>query len=326
MSRRKKPDYVRTGIFDEFNVGYQKNNPQLSYRELVRRMYERVLTEMCMNRFTWTGTPNSIDKRFIELSLFYNGLVVFFYDYEFNRFLALKGSGNGAVNMYNNPTKFRVYGNQAINKELGPKECVPIWANYTRHTDVDIVRIYAELLADATVTTKTNMLGARHPFVISVDANERLSMLNAFRKVEEGQPVIFGTDAFSPAAMQEKMNVFNMSLPKDSLSEMQELKTKLFNEALSMLGIMNVNSEKKERMVAEEASGSSGQVLAMRSIALNSRREACNQINRMFGDLLGEPIGVEWNLSESGEDEDMDESDPTDMESMGNEAVGDSNG
>ena len=43
---------------------------------------------------------------------------------------------------------------------------------------------------------------------------------------------------------------------------------------------MNVNSEKRERMVAEEASGSSGQVLAMRAVAMNARKYACETLTR----------------------------------------------
>ena len=67
-----------------------------------------------------------------------------------------------------------------------------------------------------------------------------------------------------------------------------------WNETLTLLGIMNVNSEKRERMVVEEASGASGQVLAMRAVALNERQRACERINKMYG----LEVMCEWNLDE----------------------------
>ena len=50
-----------------------------------------------------------------------------------------------------------------------------------------------------------------------------------------------------------------------------------------MLGIMNVNSEKRERMVVEEAAANSGQVLASRESFMKPRELACEQINEKFG-------------------------------------------
>ena len=75
---------------------------------------------------------------------------------------------------------------------------------------------------------------------------------------------------------------------------MQEAKARVWNECMTMLGIMNVNNEKKERMVVEEASGASGQVLAMRAVALNERMRAAEKISKKYG----LEVTCEWNLDE----------------------------
>ena len=139
------------------------------------------------------------------------------------------------------------------------------------------------------------MLSARHPFVFSVDNNEYQSFVNAFRKVAEGQPVIFGTEAL-PAALAEKVTMFDVGFKPHQIQDVMEAKVKTWNEALTLLGIMNVNSEKRERMVAEEASGSSGQVLAMRAVAMNARKYACEHINKMY-DLQVDVGGTLTSLS-----------------------------
>ena len=287
-------DYVQNEIYDRQALGFSRS-PNVTRKNVLVRLYRRVLSEMCMNRFKWNGMPETVDVRFLEYILLNEALCVFYYDEEFNRYMALRASGSGRANMYNNPTEFRVYGNAMLNKTLSPRACVPIWANYLRAPDWDIISIYSQRLAEADRTIEINMLNSRHPFVFAVDANERLSMQNAFRQIEEGMPVIWGTENLSLSALQDKVSVFNIEGDKDNLVNFMTVKTRIWNEALTLLGIMNVNSEKRERMVVEEASGASGQVMAMRAIALNARQYAADQINEMF--KLN--VSVTWNLDET---------------------------
>ena len=287
-------DYVRNDIYDPHRLG-MSSSPNVSRKRILVRLYERVLTEMAMNRFTWEGMPDTVDTRFLEYTLFNNALSVFYFDTEYDRYMALRGTGAGRINMYDNPTVFRVYGNAMLNKSLAANECVPIWSNYLRHPDWDIVRIYSQRLAEADRTVEINMLAERHPFVFAVSNDERLTMQNAFRQVQEGMPVIWGTDAMSVTSLQDKVHLFDLTTDKDRVVNDMTVKTRIWNEALTLLGIMNVNSEKRERMVVEEASGASGQVMAMRAIALNSRAAACEQINKMYG----LDVSVKWNLDES---------------------------
>ena len=61
------------------------------------------------------------------------------------------------------------------------------------------------------------------------------------------------------------------------------LKTQLWNEALTYLGISNINVQKKERLITDEVTRNQGGVVASRYSRLESRRQACDQINKMFG-------------------------------------------
>lgn len=284
----KDTDYVGTEIYSRFN-----NSPSLNKKALLERMYIRVLTELCINRFKWVGMPDSVDLRFLEYMLFNRGLVVFYHDNDYARFMALQAAGVGKINMYDNPTKFTVIGNTMINKTLDAKECVPIWANYLRVPDWDIVRVYASQLAEAQRTIEINMISARNPVVLAVDTNERLSLINTFRQLQEGVPVIHGTQSLNPQALQEKMYALNMGVDKDAVLNAQIAKSRIWNECMTMLGIDNANQDKKERMVVAEVGANDGQVLASRAVAMNAREQAAEQINRMY---LGLNVSVHWNL------------------------------
>ena len=65
--------------------------------------------------------------------------------------------------------------------------------------------------------------------------------------------------------------------------KLYQLKTQIWNEALTYLGISNLNIQKKERMITDEVQRNQGGTIASRYSRLEARREAVDKINRMFG-------------------------------------------
>ena len=61
------------------------------------------------------------------------------------------------------------------------------------------------------------------------------------------------------------------------------MKHQYWNEALTYLGVENVTTEKKERLVSNEVMSNMGDVEAQRFTRLNARKRACEQINELFG-------------------------------------------
>jgi Phage Connector (GP10). len=308
MSRRRKDSAVDS-LYGDF-----KNNPNRNRKALYERMYVRVLTEICANRFSWNNLPEEIDKRFLELQLFRQALCVFFFDEEYDRYFALRGSGAGMWNMYDNPISFTVTGNSMISRQLqagnaltktdiligpdGPKEivttirqgCVPIWGNTLRTPDWDIVYLQATKLAEIEQTIEVNLKAMRKPFLFAVDDNERQSFMNLWRQHQEGQPVIFGTTALGES-LDEKVKLFDMKIDKEIILNLQISKSKIWNETMTLLGINNANQEKRERLVADEVSANDSQIMAVRNSAMSAREYAAEWINKMYG--LN--VEVEWN-------------------------------
>lgn len=295
------PDFVKDYIYTPF-MRHMTMSPGQTRKHILTEMYSRILGEMSMNRFRWKNLPEEIDHRYLEMTLFHKALCVFFWDDEYSRYFALQGTGNGVPNMYYNPTSFLVYGNTMVNKTLSGDDCVPIWANYTRIPDTDIVRVYANRLAEIDVTCEIDLIHMRVPVLLTADTNERKSVLDAYKKLAEGEPMVAAVNSVTGiGSLSDKIGNLSTGIDKDYLPHVLEAKVRVWNEALTLLGIMNVNSSKKERMVVEEASGSSGQVLAMRAVSLQSRQYAAEWINAKYGLNLS----VEWNLDDSAGTTDM---------------------
>lgn len=285
----KKRDLVWDNYYAPFLGGAKfGNNPTNNTQALTERMYMRILTELATNRFSWSGLPNSINERFLEMTLFRNALSVFYWDHNFNKFLALRASGSGGPNMYDNPTSYTVTGNAQVNKTLQAKHVVPIWANYMRIPDLDIVLLYSRKLANLDRTIEIAGNNMRQTKIIAADENSRLSMQNIDRQIEEGVSVIY----VNPQLDITQIQALDISPHPEALPNLMVAKAKMWNECMSLLGINNANQDKKERLVADEVSANDDQVFATRAVSLNARRMACEEINRKFKYPDGKPLDV----------------------------------
>lgn len=261
------------------------NNPAQDQQLLTERMYIRLLTEFSANRFKWEGLPDSVDVRYLELLLFNRALAVFYREEDIDDYLALPAAGSGEINMYGNPKTFTVTAPgisrtlNALDLKTEKAECVPIWANYMRIPDLDIVLLYAKKLAALDRTIEINTENMRYTKVIVADENQRLSWVNIIRQHTEGQPVIFGTRGLD----MSQVSAFDVAPHPDSVPKLITARHQLWNQCMTLLGINNSNQEKKERMVTDEVSANDDQVLTARAVALNARRQACEQLKKVFG-------------------------------------------
>lgn len=263
---------------------------------LLERLYSRLLGELAMNRFKWTGLPENIDVRFLELKLYMNARAVFFHDRNLDAFLVMGGSGNGRVNYQDQPTTWLVVGTGYPSKTLKADQVVPIYANYLRSPDLDIVWIYASKLAEIDLTIEINMKSARRNKILAVPENQRLSAVNLNRQLDEGAASI----QVSPALMdQAVIQAYDLGVDPLSIVNLHILRTRLWNECMGLLGIENANQDKKERLVASEVDANQDQTSMMRYVNLNERRRAAEEINKRFGEIAGnfvngaEPFKVE---------------------------------
>ena len=77
--------------------------------------------------FEWRNLPDTVDPRFLELTLFANGMAVFFKDED--DYLALQCVISGPLDVYRIPTRRRAYAVNGFNRELDNKNSVIIYNN-----------------------------------------------------------------------------------------------------------------------------------------------------------------------------------------------------
>lgn len=239
--------------------------------------YYNRLTELSISMFEWKNLPDSVDYRWLELVLFSNGQAVFFED-EVLGYLALQNALAGNMNVYNIPNDRTAYAPNGYNMRLTSKNSVVIYNNLLHTNSMLDVQMFAKRLYNLDRAIDVNANAQKTPILIQCDDSERLSMENLYKDYDGNMPVIKGTKGLNP----NSLSVLKTDAPYVA-DKLYTLKTQIWNEALTYLGISNVNIQKKERMITDEVTRNQGGTIASRYSRLEARRQACQQINNMFG-------------------------------------------
>ena len=239
--------------------------------------YVRKLTELATTMFEWKNLPNTIDERFFELILFNKGQCVFFKD-EVIGYLILPVACSGRWSVYNVPTQRRAYATNGYQKSLSDKDSVIIYNNYLRTNTYVDAELYARKLWDIDRTIEINARAQKTPILIKCDESQRLTLLQVYKEYTGNTPVIYGDKKLNT----DSFEVLLTGAPYVA-DKLQQLKSQIWNEYLTHIGISNLNIQKKERLISDEVSQSQGATISSRYSRLEMRRQACRQINEMFG-------------------------------------------
>lgn len=238
--------------------------------------YYNRLTELALSMFEWKNLPETVDPRYLEMCLFSDGMCVFFND-EVLGFLALQVAIGGQLNVYRIPIDRRAYASNGYQMNLTEENSVIIFNNYLHTNSILDVEMFSKRLYNLDRAIDVNANAQKTPILIQCDESQRMTMKNLYKQYEGNEPFIFGSKALDVNGLK----VLQTGAPYVA-DKLYELKVQYWNEALTYLGISNINTTKKERMITDEVTRNQGGVVASRYSRLESRRQACRQINNMF--------------------------------------------
>lgn len=271
MGRRRKTNFEESLAMNDYTY------IQYAYR----------LMELSISMFEWKNLPEGIDERFLEMVLFTDGQAVFFKDDELGNYLALQCLINGKLNVYRIPIRRRAFAVNGYQKQLTDKDSVIIFNNMLHTNSWLDVKMFAKRLYNLDRIIDVNANAQKTPILIKGNETQRLTLTNLYKEYDGNAPVIFADKSLDMNALQ----VLSTQAPYVA-DKIYQLKTQIWNEALTYLGISNVSFQKRERMVSDEVTRSQGGTVASRYSRLNARRQACEQINKMFG------LNIECNFRE----------------------------
>ena len=260
----------------------RKGNGQFEESALLNNItymqYFNRLTELAISMFEWQNLPPTVDPRYIELHLFQNGSMVYFNDDVVGN-LCLDCLPNGNFDVYGNPVNRRAYSSyNNYQRDLNEDNSIIIWNNYLRTNSITDIKSYSKRLYLLDRIIDVNVNAQKTPVLVQGTEKQRLTLLNLYKEFDGNAPFIFGDKNLDLNALKS----LNTGAPYVA-DKIYQLKTQIWNEALTYLGISNISIQKKERLITDEVTRNQGGTIASRYSRLQARREAVDKINAMFG-------------------------------------------
>lgn len=240
-------------------------------------MYRRQLVTLAENVFQFKNLPEFIDKSYVNSHLVYTGSIAFFKD-EYMGLLALPYTNLGGLDVYGRPKRICVQSNTGYKKNLSYGEFVIMYDNNGHYPLIwDIIQ-YAERLALNTRTSDINISQQKTPRFWKTKTENLKSIQDLVNNVDANAETVVAYDELD---LDDTTLVLEPApFVADKIDQHQE---KIWNEFLRLIGVANLQYQKKERNIKDEITAMQGGTIASRFSRFQPRQDAIDLINKKFG-------------------------------------------
>lgn len=263
MSRKKR----------EFEVTAATNSRTFLY-------YFNKIKQIAISSFKWDGLPEFMNERFIETTLFNKAAVAVFEDEDISDYpVALPLIAGAGIDLIGDPENWTGESlNGYISRRLNKDNSVPIWNNMLRQSELNTANIFAKKLYLIDRVIDVNVNAQKTPVLITSTETQRLTMKNLYMQYDGNYPFIFGDKNLD----FDQIKALKTDAPYIA-DRLFELKTKVWNEVMSVYGVTSTTIQKKERMIKDEVAQANAGSISNRFSRFQTRKEAAEKINAMFG-------------------------------------------
>lgn len=247
------------------------------------------LLSIARSQFTWNGFPASVDTWFLEKVLSRLGTACFFAD-EVMGLVVMRYTYDSPLSIYDKPASVIAYSNNANYTSIPLPESarVLIYDNNMHTPGMVFLEFFAYTLADIDAAMNVNVRAQKTPIVILCDEKERLSLQNLMMSYDGNDPTIYAKKNLDLS----KFSTIDCGIEYKA-DRLQQLKSDIWNDALSFLGVNNLSIQKRERLLSDEIKQMMGGTIYSKAARLIPRLRACDEINDKFGDFLqGEKLSL----------------------------------
>ena len=239
-------------------------------------MYFRQMLTLAENVFEFENLPKYIDVAFLNKTLLRKGAIAFFED-EVLGLIALPFNTIGTYDVYGRPNKIEVYGENGFHRQLDKDDYVIMYDNNGRYPlYVDICQI-AERIALCVRTQDINMIHQRTPRVWKTSSDKELSIKAMINNIDSMQEDIAAYDSM------DLDDISAVLAPAPYVTDKIDAHLdKLWSEFFRLIGVANIEEQKRERLIRDEMIASQGGTIASRYARFEPRENAIAKINEKF--------------------------------------------
>lgn len=240
-------------------------------------MYFREMLTLAENVFEFKNLPEFIDVAYLNKQLLRKGAVAFFMEKDLG-LIALPFNTVGKLDVFGRPDVIEVFGDNNFHRVLKRKEYVLMFDNNGRYPlYLDICQM-AERIALCVRTEDVNILHQRTPRVWKTSKDTEKSLKDTINEIDSMQENVVTYQSLAV----EDMNAVLAPAPYVTDKIDQHL-DKLWAEFYRLIGVANLQEQKKERVIMDEMSASQGGTIASRFSRFEPRKRAIEEMNKKWG-------------------------------------------
>lgn len=239
----------------------------------------KLLYNIAINRFEWSGLPEGMESRYIERQLYEYGQVAFVND-PVKGYLCLHSTEGGDLNVYGEPLGVQVIG-VGYNERFNTEDVVRILDNDKKIPLRTDILYYACLLEDINKTINLNLYQQKFPYIIPTTSQTQKTLKAMYEAVDNGEPALFIDEKLADRG-DSLIKVLGTNAPY-LLDKLQQFKQEIIAEVMELLGINNSANNKKERLLVDEVNVNNNFILLNLELAYMYRQKAAEEINKKFG-------------------------------------------
>lgn len=245
--------------------------------------YQNQLLLKLYSIFQFKNIPDHWNQDYIKDVLFKQGIM---YQVEKDNQIWLLGTGGYyGINMYNFPTHINI-ANPVLgtfNREIGKNGELIYFNRVNGHFQgvMPLITRYAVLLAQCDASINVSLMNSRVAHVFTTtDKSMSESLKVMYDKVTNGEPfVILNKGSLE---MAQDVAIFNNVKNTYIANDILVTKRTLINEFLTEIGIMNANTDKRERLNTDEVNANNGETMALCSLWLDTLNKCFDRSNKLF--------------------------------------------
>ena len=242
-------------------------------------MYRTQMTTLAKNVFEFKNLPESIDIAYMNQKLLMNGAIAFFKDDVTDELTCLPFSDKDAkTDIYGRPNKIMVSGENGYTRWLDKDQFVIMYDNNSMLPIYLDICQYAQRIALCVRTQDVNIKHQRTPRLWKVPQDKEKSIKDAIDDIDAFADQVATYDS----TKLEDIEAVLAPAPYVS-DKIDDHLAKLWAEFFRLIGVANLQEQKKERVIRDEMYVSQGGTIASRYARFEPRKRAIEKINKMFG-------------------------------------------
>ncbi len=267
------------------NLIYSMSSPSTvhSANTFLTQYFQRYLYNDFRSTLKWK-LPDHWEQNYFETVLYCYGFVAVL---KTDRFGVIpQQCGLKGYNVMYQPTKTLIsspFFKETLELPIG-RMCtlLKLFPDYKGVTD--LISYYADLMAVTAEAIGMNIFNSKLAYVFMADGKANAETFKElYDRVASGDPIVVTSKNLYDVNGNPNWMFFNQQLRNQYIAgDMLEDLRKIRREFLTMIGVPNANTEKKERLIVDEVNSNNDETNTLIDVILDSLNKSVKQTNEMF--------------------------------------------